>query len=397
MTAPAPKTLSDRFVETLTVRHDTIVWDRRLPGFGVRAYPTGGKTYFAQAQGPNGRQRIRIARHGTLNARQARTQAGRIIAGIHAGETFPTARRGSKSDTPTLAEVAARYLDDYVAVRLKPETVNRIRSTLNRHILPAIGRYRIDAVQRRHVAALHRRLSGKPAKANQVLGTLSFMYELAETWGYVPDGYNPCRGVKRYPSRRRERFLTDRELDRLGRVLADSQTGSKTARSAIAALRLLLLTGCCKNEIVRLRWAHVGLDRAELRLPDTKTGARTIALPAAAVNVLADLTRVPGNPWVFPGHAPGTRICGIDSVWFRVRKRAGLHDVRIHDLRHSYASRALALGEPLPMIGKLLGHRRIETTARYAHLTEDAVLESAERIAATLADDLLVTLPGRVE
>lgn len=395
MTASAPRNLTDRFVGALTVRRDTIVWDRRLPGFGVRAYPSGGKTYFAQAQGPKGRQRVRVGRHDTLNVRQARTRAARIIAGIHAGETFPATRRGSGSGTPTVADMARRYLDDYVEVRLKPETVKRIRSTLNRHILPAIGRYRIDAVQPRQVAALHRRLSGKPAKANQVLGTLSFMYELAETWGYVTGAYNPCRGVKRYPGRRRARFLTDRELDRLGHVLADSQAQSTTSRSAIAALRLLLLTGCRKNEIVRLRWEHVALDRAELRLPDTKTGARTIALPAAAVNLLTDISRVPGNPWVFPGRAPGTRISGVDSVWFRVRKRAELHDVRIHDLRHSYASRALALGETLPMIGKLLGHRRIETTARYAHLTEDSVLESAERIAATLADDLLVALPAR--
>ncbi len=392
-------TLSDRHVNALGVSKDTIFWDRRLQGFGVRVYPTGGKVYIAQARGPQGRKRKRVGPHGVLTAGQARKRAAQIIARIQAGEpceALGMVTRRDSADGPTVAELAKRYLDDYVGLRLKSRTAKRIRGVLNRHILPEIGTVPIKCVKRSQVMALHQRLCSKPATANQVLGTLSFMYRLAETWGYVSEGYNPCRGVKRYPARHRERFLTDRELDRLGKALSDMECQSTVSWSTIAALRLLVLTGCRKNEILRLRWEHVVLDAAELRLPDAKTGARTIALPAAAVSLLEHLPRIPGNPWVLPGRVPGAHIRTIYSTWYKIRKKAGLKDVRIHDLRHSYASRALALGETLPVIAKLLGHRRIETTARYAHLAQDSVLESAERVALSLAEDLCISMPRSV-
>lgn len=166
------------------------------------------------------------------------------------------------------------------------------------------------------------------------------------------------------------------------------ETQGGASAPAVAAIRLLMLTGCRKSEILTLRWEHVALDAGELRLPDTKTGARVISLPPMAVELLAGLSRDPDSAWVIPGRYPGTHLRELADAWKVIRMRAGLDDVRIHDLRHSFAFRALALGESLPMIGKLLGHSQVETTARYAHLARDTVHESAARVAESLAADL---------
>ena len=157
-----------------------------------------------------------------------------------------------------------------------------------------------------------------------------------------------------------------------------------------AAIRLLMLTGCRCNEILRLRWDEVDLERNELRLSDSKTWRRTVPLSPAAARVIAARLRVLGNPWVMPGKIDGRPLRSVDRSWRKVRRRAGLEGVRLHDLRHSFASRALALGESLPMIGRLLGHARVRTTARYAHLAETSVRESAARIAADIGADLAV-------
>ena len=213
------------------------------------------------------------------------------------------------------------------------------------------------------------------------------MFSLAEAWGMAPEGANPCRGVRKYRERRRERFLSPDEYRRLGAMLAEAE--GRASPHALAALRLLMLTGCRLGEILTLRWDDVDRAAGEFRLRDGKTGARMVPLTPTAEAVLDGIPREPGNPWVIAGRAPGTRLASLTAEWYRIRARAGLGDVRIHDLRHSFASRALALGESLPMIGKLLGHNQVETTARYAHLARDSIHESAARIADSLAADIL--------
>ena len=383
--------MSNRAVNAMAFETDTVVWDRRLTGFGVRVYPTGGKVYFAHARGPDGPKRVKVGRHGVLNADEARQRAALIIARIKAGEEpvpEPVAAVG-----PTVAEVAERFRRDHIAVRLKATSAKRLESVIRWHILPAFGNRPMAGIERKDVLALHQRMSGTPNQANRVLRTLSLMYTLARDWGLLPPelpsaGHNPCSGIAKYPDKRRERFLTDAEFERLGDVLNEAEERGGASASSIAAIRMLLLTGCRKSEILTLRWEHVDLDAAQLRLPDTKTGARTISLPRAAVKVLEAIPRVSGNPWVIAGRKPGTHLKSLDVGWRTLRARARLQDVRIHDLRHSYASRALALGESLPMIGKLLGHKQVETTARYAHLADDSVHASAERIADSLAGDM---------
>ena len=382
------KTLSNRLVAKLAVEKDTVFWDRDLTGFGVRVYPTGSKVYIAQARGPEGPKRVAVGRHGVIHADQARKRAALVIARIKAGEEAvpePIKPAGG----PTVAELAKRYLAEYVSVRCKPRTVKTLRSVVGRNIVPALGAMPISAVERKHVAELHQRLSATPAAANHAVRALSAMYRLAAEWGLVPEGVNPCRAITEYPVGRRERFLTEAEFMRLGKTLDETEAGGGASASAVAAIRLLILTGCRKSEILTLRWEEVALDQAELRLSDSKTGARVVSLSEPAVKLLAGLPRTPGNPWVLPGRKPGTHLRKLDDAWQSVRSRAGLHDVRLHDLRHSFASRALALGEGLSTIGKLLGHARIETTSRYAHLARDSVRESAERVAASIAEDLL--------
>ena len=388
------KTLSNRTVAALEVDRDTVFWDRDLTGFGVRVYPSGGKVYVAQAREQTGDRlprRVTVGRHGVLNADDARQRAALIIARIRAGEDpVPLPLAARLNGGPTVADLAERYLDEHVEARLKPRTQTSVRGVLRRHILPALGRLHLEAVERSHVVELHRELSDRPVTANRAVKVLSHMYRLAEGWGLVPEGLNPCRSVEKYPERSRERFLTDAEFDRLGQALDEALDSGAVSPLAVTAIHLLMLTGCRKSEILTLRWTDVDPEAGELRLADAKSGPRTVQLPPAAVGLLGTLPRRNDSPWVFPGGDRDGRVRGgLDRAWHIVRAGADLKDVRLHDLRHSFASRALALGETLPVIGKLLGHHDIETTARYAHLAQDSVHQAAERIADSIANDIL--------
>ena len=384
------RTISKRTVDALTVEKDTVFWDSELTGFGVRVYPTGGKTYVVQtrADGKPAR-RIAIGRHGIVSAEEARRRAALIVSRIKAGEEpVPEPLPVKHANGPTVTELAMRFLDDHVAARCKPATAAAYRFAIDKHILPAFGKVSALAVERTQVAAFHEALRDTPVMANQAVDLLARIYRAADDRGTVPAGSNPCRHLKKYRSRRRERFLTEEEFRRLGRVMDEMEANNDIAVPAAAALRLLMLTGCQRNEILTLRRDAVDLEAWELRLADSKTGARTVSLSPEAAKLLAGIPRVPGNPFVIAGRA-GQHVRSLNGPWEKVRARAGLRDVRLHDLRHSFASRALALGETLPAIGRLLGHSRVETTARYAHLAGDSVREAAIRISDSIADDVL--------
>ena len=385
------KTISRRTVEALKVEKDTVFWDSELLGFGVRVYPSGSKYYVVQTRtGGAAAKRVTVSRHGVITAEEARRRAALIIARIKAGEKpVPEQMALRLADGPTVDELAARYLEEHVAARCKPKTVAMYRLIVGKHIVPALGKLSALELGQSHVAELHYKLRDFPVMANQVVDTLSRIFKTAEDRGLVPEGTNPCRYQVRYKERKRERFLTEEEFRRLGRVLSEAETCRGVSVHAVAAIRLLMLTGCRRNEILTLRWEDVDLETNELRLSDSKTGPRAISLSPDAVRVLAKVPRVPDNPWVIPGQVKGSYMRNVNDPWKIIRKRAGLKDVRLHDLRHSYASRALALGESLPMIGKLLGHTQVETTARYAHLARDSVQESAGRIADSIAADIL--------
>ena len=243
-------------------------------------------------------------------------------------------------------------------------------------------------IKRSDIAELHHALRKTPYQANRTLGVLSKMFTLAEMWGWRPDGSNPCLHIKRYKEEKRERFLSAEEFARLGEALDEILRDGSETRSAVVAIRLLMLAGCRLSEIQKLRWEHVDLEAGELRLPETKTGGRAAPLAPSAVRLLQALPRDEDNPWVISGRKPGSHLTDLQHPWRRIRARAELDDVRMHDLRHSFASRALALGEGLPTIGKLLGHTQVQTTAPYAHLARDTVKASAARIGENIELDL---------
>ena len=278
----------------------------------------------------------------------------------------------------TVAGLAERFMRVYAGAHCKPVTVAKYRSILENHVLRALGSMTVGQVGAAEISALHHRLRETPRMANTVVDVLSRMFTLAEAWELTPPGSNPCRGLRRYRMRPCERFLTPEEYRRLGRVLGEAE--GTMWPPAIAAIRLLVLTGCRSSEILNLRWDDVDRTAGELRLRDTKTGPRMVPMTAAALDVLDAIPRSPGIPWVIPAQKGKGRLSDLYHYWRPVRAQAGLHDVRLHDLRHSYASRALALGEGLPVIGRLLGHKEVATTARYAHLIRDAEKAAAVRV-----------------
>ncbi|MDE0176759.1 MAG: tyrosine-type recombinase/integrase [Defluviicoccus sp.] len=383
----AELTLSKRTVDRLSVEgKDAVFWDRVLAGFGVRVYPSGRKIYVVQTRGAGGLKRVSLGRHGPLTAERARKEAAAVIDRIKLGgkpEAAPPER------PLTVADLAERYMEAHVAANCNAHTQGIYRGSLDNHILPALGNVPIASVSRSQAAGFHYALRDTPRAANRALMVLSKMFSLAEAWGLAPPGGNPCRYVRRYKEGKRERFLTEDEYRRIGRALCVLEAGGPLQARAASALRLLMVTGCRLGEILTLRWDDVDRKAGELRLRDAKTGARMVPLTPTAEAVLAGIVRVPGSPWVFPGKGPDGHLSQLTTYWHRARELAGVEDVRIHDLRHSFASRALALGESLSMIGRLLGHTDVGSTARYAHLAQDAEKTAVSKVGGSIEADIL--------
>ena len=362
-------------------------WDADLPGFGVRVRGSGRKYYIVQFRAEGRVRRMTLGRHGAVPTEAARRRAMAAISEAKGGGD-PAAARDAGRKAATMKQLGKRFLEEYVPNHCKPSTAYEYDRSVNFFIDPRIGSRKVKDIKRSDIAELHHALRETPYQANRTLGVLSKMFSLAEMWGMRPDGSNPCLHIKRYKEEKRERFLSAEEFARLGRVLDETLRDRSETRSAVVAIRLLMLTGCRLSEIQKLRWVHVNLEAGELRLPDTKTGGRAVPLAPSAVRLLESLPRDGDNPWVIAGRKPGSHLTDLQHPWRRIRARAELNDVRIHDLRHSFASRALALGEGLPMIGKLLGHTQVQTTARYAHLARDTVKASAARIGDSIERDL---------
>ncbi len=362
---------------------DTVYWDGELTGFGLRVRRSGRKSYVVQTRIAGKLCWFTIGPHGPLNPDQARARALEILASAKKG-IDPRDADARREAERNMADLGRRFLEEYVPVHCKPSTREEYRRSVRLFVDPVIGELRVPEVQRKDIAALDHGLRDKPYQANRTLAVLSKMFSLAEVWGWRPDGSNPCRHVKRYKEHKRERFLSPEETERLGQVLREAE---EEMPSAVAAFRLLLLTGCRLSEIQFLRWEYVKDDCIEL--PDAKTGGRIVPLGPEARAVLSAIPRDDDNPWVIAGRLPGSHLTDLQRPWRRIRKREGLEDVRIHDLRHSFASRALALGESLTMIGKLLGHTQVQTTARYAHLARDSIQTAAARITGSIGGNLL--------
>lgn len=353
--------LTERVVEALTVGNETKdFYDTDLKGFGVRVRPSGRKTYFVMMRHNCVLWRFTIGLHGPFTAESARTKAKAIIVQIGAGQN-PNEAKDAVRNSISVRSLCDRFLAEYVPYHLKPSTAREYRRSVQLFIVPEIGTLRAISVQRLDVATLHHRMRHIPYQANRTLGVLSVIFSQAEAWNLRDQNTNPCHGVKRFKERQRERFLTTDELQKLGAALEIDQYDSP---SAAACIRLLIYTGCRLGEIQKLKWDYVDLGTRMIHLPDSKTGKKTVYLGQAAIDELKRIRKVPDNAYVITGHIEGQYLTDIQKPWRRIRSSAGLDDVRIHDLRHTFASHGVAMGHGLPIIGKLLGHTQPQTTAR---------------------------------
>lgn len=370
---------------------DLYLWDEELRGFGVKITPAGRKVYLVQYRlgGRSGKtRRVTIGTHGNITTDQARAEAKRILGKVAIGED-PAAERRQQKQRKTLGELLEAFVMEHVEAKLKASTATEYKRVVSLHISAGLKRSFVDEIQRSDVTRLHTSLRDRPYQANRTLAFLSKFFNWCEQHGHRTDGSNPCRHVQKYKERKRDRFLSLEELSRLGDALAEAEEKQLTSPHVIAAIRLLALTGARLSEILTLKWSYVDLDARLLRLPDSKTGQKVIYLSDAAIETLSEVPRLAGNPFVICGKVEGARLVNLQKPWRRIRKMAGLDDVRIHDARHSFASVAAASGQSLPVIGALLGHSQPQTTARYAHLAADPVRQAnnvtADAIAKAMA------------
>jgi integrase len=394
------------------------VWDETLKGFGIRVRGSGAMTYVVVYRGGSGRgapvRRYTIAAEGKIAPEAARTRA-KVILGLVAQGIDPAAEKTTERSTVTVALLADRFMTEHIAAKRKDGTTAFYRDILDRIVKPEFGSTKADKLTRLQVGRLHSSLAETPFQANRVLAVISSMYSFARRAALIPEGVNPAKGIEKFRESRRERFLTTVELERLGKAIREAETtgiawkvdpskatAKHTPKAALtkinpfaaAALRLLLFTGCRLREILYLRWEHVDLERGLLLLPDSKSGRKTVVLNAPAMSVLAGLPQF--GPFVVPGDDPKKPRRDLKRPWKSVTHHAGLAGVRLHDLRHTYASFGAGGGLGLPIIGRLLGHAQATTTARYAHLDNDPLRRASEAIAGRIAAALNGNKDGAV-
>ena len=380
--------ITKRSVDALRVASDgaeAVIWDTEVKGFGVRVQRGGSKSYIVHYRAGTGRgaplRKVTLGKHGSpWTPDTARREAKRLLGLVEVGFD-PGADKLARQEAPTVSELAERFLAEHADAKRKASTAAEYRRLVDRIILPALGKRKVADVTRQDLAKLHHGLRQTPYQANRLLAVLGKMFNLAERWALRPDGSNPCRHVERFGERKRERMLSPAELGRLGEALSAHAGSPYTA----AAVKLLVFTGARLSEVLSLRWDWIDFDRGEARLPDSKTGAKTLHLPPPALAVLAELPRLDANPHVIVGHKAGAAMVNLEKPWRAIRKTAGLDDVRLHDLRHAFASVAASSGMGLPIIGKMLGHTQAQTTNRYAHLASDPVKAAAASVAGKIA------------
>jgi integrase len=399
--------ITKRIVDGLS--EGKIAWDTDVRGFGVRRQKEK-RSYLLKVR-IGARQRwLTIGEHGSpWTPETARHEAQRLWGEIRSGVDI-AGLRDRRRIRPSMNDLCERYLADHARLHKKPSSVRMDERNIQNHVAPLLGDLAVEDVTRAdvdefknavtrgtHLANASRKrigysggalTKGGPGVANRCLALLSKMFNLAERWQMRPDGSNPVRHVTKHAESKKERYLSNAEFDRLAEILRSAERSGAENPFTIAAVRLLILTGARLSEILTLKWDHVRLDQAALWLPDSKTGRKTIYLSSHTAEVLSQVPRIVGNPYVIVGLKPGSCLKNLQKPWGRIRKAAALPDVRIHDLRHSFASVAVTAGLSLPIIGKLLGHTKSTTTERYSHLAADPLRVANEKIGDTLGNFL---------
>jgi integrase len=368
------------------------IFDTDVKGFFVRAR-AGLKTYALKYR-TAGRQRIfKIGDHGPMTPDQARAQASILKAEVLKGGDPQGAREAERAATEankefdrllgsqrSFAGLAALYLDRYARPEKKASSVLEDERLLRRHLLPAFGHRPLKEITKQDFGALRDKMKANPVAFNLARTLAGHIFKMAVEWDLF-DAVNPALAVPKFPEEGKERFLSAPEYARLFDALATAD--GKEHPSVIACVKLLALTGARLSEILKLRWTWVDFEHAALRLPDSKTGAKLIPLAAPALTVLASLPRL--SEYVLPGADLTGHFVGIQKPWRRIRAGAGMSNLRLHDLRHGFASIGAASGESLKLLGGILGHKQQSTTERYSHLSQDPLTAAANRIASKIA------------
>lgn len=378
--------LTKRVVEAIKPSdREVIVWDDELRGFGVRVWPSGKRAYFVKYRTREGRQRKpTIGEHGMITAEQARSEARTWLAEAKLGRD-PAELKKKALDLPTMNDLAERYLDKHARRFKKPSSVRNDERMLTKRILPTLGRRRLGEIGRDDIRALHDGLESKPYEANRLLALLSKMFNLAEEWGLRDEGSNPCGRIKKFREKKRGLVLEDDQSRRLLAALDDAERSGRHSPAVVAAIKLLMFTGCRLSEVLTMRWEEVDFRNRLVHLGDSKTGARLVQLNDQAIEILQTLERRPDNPFVIYGHRRGAHLVNLQKPWREIRARAKLDNVRLHDLRHNFGSNCALDGMSLPMIGALMGHKSPLTTTGYAHFVNKSLREGNERVGKRLS------------
>lgn len=379
--AKVPK-LTKRYVENIVpFTKEKFHWDDSYKGFGVRVSPRGRKTFVVQYREGSRTRRMSLGTFGNLTIEEARKKAKRILGEVASGHD-PAEKIKIFRNTPTMAIACERFLKEHVATRLKPSTQKEYRRNIELYILPKFRTFKVNEISQDDIAQWHYALSDKPYQANRNLGVLSRLFNLCEVWGYRTEGTNPCRNVKKFKEKKREVFLSKPEISNLIQVLDTCIEKKMETIFVASAFKLLLLTGCRLSEIQTLQWCYI--KQRHIELPESKTDYKRLPLSPLALSIIAEIPHLEDNPFVIAGTLPGRHISDLQKPWRRIRKRAGIQHIRIHDLRHTFASHAVMSGHSLPIIAKLLGHTQIQTTMRYAHLADKEVALASQSISSIL-------------
>lgn len=367
--------LTKRFIESIVPdpQKPLKFWDDEVRRFGVVILPSGRRTYCIEYRNANHVQkRVKIGVHGQITLEEARNLAkiklGKVAHGEDLAETVKLSR-----NTPTVNELAEKYLKLHAEGEKRPKSINEDKSMLKNYILKEFGNRKVDNITLEDIQTLHASLNKKRVRSNRIIALLHKMFELAIQWRWRPD--NPVSGIKKYQEHKRTRWLQEDEMKRLLNVL-DNHPSQKTAN----IIRLLLLTGARKHEVFEATWEQFDLERGVWTKRAHTTKQKKLdhsPLSPAALTILKQMeSEKEGSPFLFPGKAEGKPIQDIKKAWSTIRKQADLKDFRIHDIRHTYASHLVSSGLSLRIVGKLLGHTQASTTLRYAHLADEPLREA---------------------
>lgn len=381
--------LTKRLVESAEpdVSKRIILWDTEVTGFFIRIYPSGKKTYFFQYRNKDRvTHKIKLGVHGNVTTELAREKAIQLALKVGAGED-PSIKTSPKAISPTIGDLAEKYLNLHAVSEKSPQSIQGDKYLLKNHILKKFGTRKVENITFEDIQTLHASLHKKRVASNRALALLHKMFNLAIQWKWRAD--NPVVGIKKYKEHKRTRWLQEEEMKKLLNVL--DMTPYQTTANVI---RLLLLTGARKREVLAATWDQFDLEKGVwTKKAHTTKQKRMEHLPLspAAVSLLKAIKEeADESPFLFPGSVEGKPLQDIKKSWATLCKLANLKDFRIHDLRHTYASHLVSSGLSLSIVGKLLGHTQASTTQRYAHLADEPLRE-----ATTLFAEKLTTLGNR--